>query len=128
MTTTTQRYPHATPEGVPIPLDVIKPYGTIRKAFTTAVSSVVTIAANVDVASFLTTEDCFVCFGGTAALGADGVTQANAIFIPKGGRITCAVISTTFTVIGVTASGNLYVQLIDKWAGLALQTKFTGGK
>lgn len=127
MANTTQRYPLATPDGVPIPLEVIRPLGAIRKAIALTVSTAVSIASNVEIASFYATVDCFVNFGGTASVSGDGVTQSNSIFIPAGSRITCAVMAVTFTVIGVTDVGFLYVQLIDNWAGLTLQTKFTGG-
>ena len=101
MANLTQRYPLATPDGVPIPLEVIRPYGIVKQAFTTTVSGNITLAAAVEIASFYATEDCIVRFGAAASNPADGVTLANAIFIPKGSRVTCAVMAVTFTVIAL---------------------------
>jgi hypothetical protein len=124
MPSTSQRYPLSTPDGASIPLDVIRSGGFIRKATALTVSASVSIPDSIEIVSFTATEDCLVCFGGTAAVAADGVLQANTVFVRKDSRVTVAPTANNFTVISYTASGYLYCQLIDKWAGLALQTQY----
>ena len=125
MASTTQRYPLSSPEGTPIPLAIIKPSGFIKKTFTTTVSGSITIPSAVEIISFLSTANCLISFGGTATAPSDGVNQVNILHVVKGMRVTAAPTATTFTVIGETSSGILYCQLIDKWAGLALQTQYS---
>lgn len=124
MSSKTQRYPLSTPDGIAIPFDVIRPIGFIRKATGLAVSGVVDIPEDCEIISFTATEDCLVCFGGTAIVAADGVLQPDTLFIQKGTRVTAAPTFPTFTVIALSAGGYLYCQLIDKWAGLALNTQY----
>lgn len=124
MSSTTQRYPLSTPDGIAIPFDVIRPTGFIRKAFDVTVSVAVAIPSDCEIISFTATEDCLVCFGGTAIIGADGALQADTVFIQKGTRVTVAPTAETFTVISYSVAGYLYCQLIDKWAGLALNTQY----
>ena len=125
MASTTQRYPLSSPDGDPIPLAVIRPLGLIKKTFTTTVSAAITIPDSVEILSFLATANCLISFGGTATAPVDGTNQANILHVVKGMRVTAAPTATTFTVIGETTSGILYCQLIDKWAGLALQTQYS---
>ncbi len=123
MANTTQRYPLATPDGRAIPLDVVKPVGFLQKAFTTAASGTLTLPSNVEVLSVFASADCYIQFGGTAAVPADGVVVTNLLYVPKNMRITAAPPATTFTVIGKTTSGTLNVQLLEKWAGLILDVQ-----
>lgn len=124
MSSKSQRYPLSTPDGIAIPFDVIRPYGFIRKATATAVSATVSIPDVTEIISFSATEDCIVCFGGTAIVASDGALQLNSVFIQKGTRVTVAPTFNTFTVISLSVAGYLYCQLIDKWAGLALETQY----
>jgi len=124
MSSTTQRYPLSTPDGIAIPFDVIRPIAFIRKAFDVTVSVSVAIPADCEIISFTATEDCLVCFGGTAIIGVDGAIQADTVFVQKGTRVTVAPTAASFTVISYAVAGYLYCQLIDKWAGLALQTQY----
>lgn len=124
MSSKSQRYPLSTPDGIAIPFDVIRPYAFIRKTTALAVSAVVNIPDAIEIISFAATEDCIVCFGGTAIVAPDATIQLNTVFIQKGTRVTVAPTANTFTVIATEAAGFLYCQLIDKWAGLALQTQY----
>jgi hypothetical protein len=124
MSSTTQRYPLSTPDGIAIPFDVIRPYAFIRKAVDLTVSAEVNIPDSIEIISFAATQDCLVCFGGNATIGADGALQLNHVFIQKNTRVTVAPTANKFTVIAYDAAGYLYCQLIDKWAGLALETQY----
>jgi hypothetical protein len=124
MPSTSQRYPLSTPDGIAIPLDVIRPHSFLAKTTALVVSAPVAIPSAVEIASFTATEDCLVCFGDTAIIAADGVLQPDTIFIQKGARVTVAPTASTFTVIAMSTPGYLYCQFIDKWAGLALETQY----
>lgn len=124
MPSTTQRYPLSTPDGKYIPLDVVRSAGYAIKSVNTSVSSPITIGENVEIISFSATEDMLVCFGGVAALPADAVVYADTVFIGRGQRVTVAATALTFTAIALTTAGILHCQLIDKWAGLGLQTQY----
>lgn len=118
-----QRYPLSTPEGVAIPLDIMRPYGYLRKGFSTVVSSNIPIPDELEIVLLYATEDCLVTFGGNAEASVDGIMQLNTVFIPKDMRICVAPTSTFFTVRGDALSGQLSVQFIDKWAGLVIQNR-----
>lgn len=125
MSSTSQRYPLSTPDGISIPLDVIKPYSYILKSVGTTVSAAINIPAAIEIISFAATEDTIICFGGTAVAPPDGTPQSNTLFVQKGTRVTVAPPANTFTVLALGTAGYLHCQLIDKWAGLALQTQYS---
>ncbi len=123
MPSTTKRYPLSTPDGSYIPLDVIKPNGLILLSHSAVVSASISIPEDIEIISFLSSTDCLVNFGGTASVPADGVLSQNTVLIPADMRISVAPTSTTFTVISYSDSGIISCQLIDKWAGLTLETQ-----
>jgi hypothetical protein len=125
MSSTSQRYPLSTPEGVAIPFEIIKPHSYLKKSFTAgSASSAVAVPADVEILIFSSNEDCIVKFGGTASVPADGVSQADVICVEKDVRIAVAPNADTFTIIGETVAGALRVQFIQKWAGLAVTTQY----
>lgn len=125
MPSTSQRYPLSTPDGVAIPLEILRPHSYVKKSFTSgAASAVVAVPGNVEIAILSADQDCLVCFGGTAAVPADNTNVASVIFVPQGVRVCVAPTADNFTVIGETASGSLRIQFVDKWAGLAVQTQY----
>ena len=125
MSSTSQRYPLSTPDGISIPLDVIKPHSYILKSVGATVSASIAVPAAIEIISFAATEDTVICFGGTAIVPPDGSPQANTLVVLKGTRVTIAPPASTFTVIALGTTGYLHCQFIDKWAGLALQTQYS---
>lgn len=123
MASETQRYPLAAPDGTAIPLEVFKPLSFMRKSFTTTVSGTLNVPAGCEIMSVMASADCFISFGGTAAVPPDGSAVANLVFLPKILRMTIAPPTDTFTVIGDGVSGNIHIQFIDKWASVLLQTQ-----
>lgn len=125
MASTTQRYPLSSPDGTPIPLEIMKPHSFLQKSFLTAsASSAVTVPTDVEILSITTTEDCILKFGGTATLPTDNVAIADAVLVEKYTRICIAPKAATFTLRGLTADGVANIQFVEKWAGLAVQTQY----
>lgn len=123
MPSTTQRYPLSSPDGKPIPLEIIKPHGYIRRGFTDISAVSVGLPAEVEILSLHSSWDCIISFSGDAEIPVDGVLLSQGIFLPKNMRITVAPTSTSLSVIGDSGSGTLHIQAIDKWVGLATQSQ-----
>ena len=123
MSSTTKRYPLSTPDGKPIPLDVVKPVGLVVLPFTAVVSAAIAVPSDNEIISFYATEDCYIQFGGVAAVPASGVYTANMLLVKKSFRLTVAPPSATFTVISAGTNGTLQAQFIDKWASVVLATQ-----
>lgn len=124
MSSTSQRYPLSTPDGISIPFDVIRPSGYMYVNTALTVSGNIAIPAGCEIISFTTTEDCIVRFGANASIPVSGAVLGDAVHIPREMRITVAPTAEFFTVIAEGTEGVLRCQLIDKWAGLALQTQY----
>ena len=123
MASTTKRYPLSSPNGQPIPLDVVKPLGFLKKSFSAVVSGDISIPPECELISITTTENCYIAFGGIAAVPADGVYVGSLLYAKKGLRMTVAPPADVFTVIRDTADGELQVQFLDKWASVTLATQ-----
>lgn len=123
MPSTTKRYPLSTPDGISIPLDVIRPNSFLLLDFTLVVSAAITVPTGVEIMSMTATEDCIINFGGNAVDPVSGTIYSGSICVERDQRVTVAPIATTFTVIGETASGVLRVNFIDNWAALTLTTQ-----
>lgn len=125
MSSTTQRYPLSSPDGTPIPLEIMKPHSFIQKSYLTASASTsIAVPTDVEIMSITVTEDCILKFNGTAILPTDGVAIADAVLVEKYTRICIAPKAATFTLIGLSADGVANIQFIEKWAGLAVQTQY----
>lgn len=131
MTDVAGRYPLSTAEGTPIPLEVIRPYGTVSKTFTAVgASSTVDVPATVDVFSVLSTEDCVIQFAASSASASalvDGVLTADAITIVANLLTTVSppIDKRNMSLRGLTASGSAYFNFYEKWAGLSLSPQST---
>lgn len=124
MTTEAERYPLSTQDGEAIPLEVIRPRSFLRKSFTSEeASAVLTIPDGVNLMVVSTDADCFIRFGTTASIPADGVLISDTLLLAREMQICVSPIADTFTIIGDTEAGTLNVQFIETWAGLSLETK-----
>lgn len=117
-------YPFATQDGQAIPLDIISPAGLIRKSFISAASSVVVLPEGYSVGVFYSSTDVLVSFGADHVTLADGAVSTDTMLVPAGTLVTAAFNSGNAYVKGLASSGDLYIQLIEKWAGLALNTQY----
>lgn len=123
MASTTKKYPLSTPDGISIPLDVIRPNSFMLINFTTVVSAEFTVPTGVEIMSIVATEDCVINFGGAPVLPVSGTLYTNSVSIERDQRLTVSPTASTFKVIGETASGTLRINFIDNWAALTLTTQ-----
>lgn len=119
-----QIYPFATQDGKAIPLDIIKSAGLLTKAYTTSVSTF-TVPEGKQVGVFLASSACLVR-PTTELPGAllDGTTYEDALLIPSDVAVASVVMPGTYYIKGLSVAGTLYLQFIEKWAGLALDKQF----
>ena len=121
MTTPIDAYPFATQDGKAIPLDILRPSGLYRLA----TGSLITLPEGSEVAAIH-------AIGGSALLGFGGsippelvleTYYPQALFVPAEGTV---IVRVPDLVVSVSASAatTVYVQLIAKWAGLALPAQY----
>lgn len=119
-----QVYPFATQDGKAIPLDIIRPAGLIQLAFNN--SSVVnfTLTDTYTEGIILATSACIIRQGSTIPSIVDGTFYQDMFLVYTDTLITVSLLPGIIYVKGLTGSGTLYLQLIEKWAGLALPKQF----
>ena len=117
-------YPFATQDGKAIPLDILSPSYLVRIAFTSAANTAITLPEDTQVAMFLATQAVIVSFDETIAVTSPTWQQASCLYIPKDGIVSSSVQALTIQIRGVAESGDLWIQTIKKWAGLALDRQY----
>lgn len=119
---TVGRYPQSTPGGEPIPFEIIRPLGLIKKSFSDVAASNVALPDGADFLVLRATEDCLIQFtiDTAAALPADGVHVAGLLFLGVGEvQVIDHNAATEFSVIRAGAdSGILYIQTCSKYADI----------
>jgi len=137
MATPRQVYPFATVDGKPIPLDIIKPSGLqIISVDDATGGSLVAPAEMIDpglVVVFMASDLCLVKIGDatppSAASFAAGALVEDCIIVPKNTLVTTWIKAET-AALGARAilgTVTLYVQYIERWAGLALPLQYRKG-
>lgn len=123
------RYPFSTADGKSIPLDIVRPYGSIKKTFVTGTSTAaLAVPDSVEVMAIMANADCIIQFAASSASASafsDGVLKADAYFIAAD---LLTVISPplgkkSFAIIGDSSSGTAIIQFLQKWAGLSLASQ-----
>lgn len=125
MTTPAGVYPFATQGGDSIPLDIIKPSGLLKKTSLASGSSSFVIPAGYSVGIFYCTEDAVVSFGADNTTLVEGTVSDETLFLPADAFVTSAFDAGTAYVRSISVNGILYLQLIEKWAGLGYNNQFT---
>ena len=119
-------YPFATQDGKAIPLDILKPSYLLLCAYTESAVATYTLPEDAQVAMFISAKDCLVSFeNDLTSIATDGTAYAKTLVIPGNTIVSSACSSLTMKVKGIAESGTLYVQLIEKWAGLALDRQYS---
>ena len=122
MTAPTQLYPFATQDGKAIPLDIIGPAALVVLANAESI----TLPAGYEVAAFhAVNNDAVVSFTEAPPGGGlvNGALYQNMLYVPRNGIVIAKLASLTLYVAAAT-DALLYVQLLEKWSGLALPTQF----
>lgn len=124
------RYPLATADGQAIPLDVVRPNSSVQLSLTTgAGSTALSLPASTEVMVILATKDCLIQFAASAAVATayvSGTLKADSFFIPANTLIVLSPIpeKTSFSMIALAEAGSAYINFLEKWAGMALQSQF----
>ncbi len=125
------RYPLSAADGTPIPLDIVRPHGTLTKTFATGASTAaLTVPATVDIMSVTPTEDVLVTFAASAASAAalsDGVMAASSMICMKDvtSILTPPVDKKSYALRGVSAAGTAVVNFFENWTGTSLASQIT---
>ncbi len=125
------RYPISTPTGEAIPLDVVRPVSALRKTFASgAATAAIALTSTIDVIIVYATQDMWVAFAASApvaAVPADGTLTADLFFVPAGMHMTISppIGKRSISLIGDTAAGIAYIQLLENWSALALSSQLT---
>lgn|SRR5574337_114699 len=120
-----QVYPFATQDGKSIPLDIIRPSGLIFRDFIAGTPLPITIPEGYPVAAIISDSACLIKFAGNIGTLIANTLYADLLLVPAGTIIISSVVAGNGAVQGLSAAGTVYIQLIEKWAGLALDKQFT---
>jgi hypothetical protein len=125
MTTPRGVYPFATQDGQAIPLDIIAPRSLMYQNFvSTGNGTAIVIPTASEVGTVFSTKDAILRFTDDLSILAADAEIPNALFIPANTIVTVALTPGTAYVLGIAEAGRLYLQVIDKWAGLGLPTQY----
>lgn len=131
MADVSNRYPLSTADGQYIPLDVVRPHGSLTKTFTAAGSTAaMDVPSTVDIMTFLCDQDCILQFAASSASAAamvDGTLKADAFFVYANTitNISPPIGKKSFALRGDSASGIAKINYLETWAGLSLQSQIT---
>lgn len=124
MSTPVGVYPFSTQDGKAIPLDIVNPAGLIFKSFVAGSGASFTIPAGKTVGVFFCNADAIISFGADMVSMAENTVHSKALLVPANTTLTTAFEAGTAYVRGISGSGIMYLQLIEKWAGLGLPTQY----
>ena len=119
-----EQYPFATQDGKAIPLDILKPLGLLILPFTTDAVASISLPESSAVAMMIASEACLISFDHSLVTVPTNEFLSKVLLVPYNNVVSCSIPSLDIKVRGVDANGTLYVQLIEKWAGLALARQY----
>ncbi len=114
-------YPFATASGDAIPNDVIRPKECYVVALSTSASTEFSLNASYKVVVLHSDVDCFIRFGGTAAIPSGSTPVNDSVFLPKNTLMTVAPAAMSISAITSAGTGSLRVTIVASWAGLGLE-------
>jgi len=127
MASTKQRYPLSSINGLPIPLDVIRPSGLIRVSYLEASASVAAaLPAGTELLLVRSTTDCFIKFANSSATKPTASVVADTLYLPAGEIQVISPMNLYYSVIGNTLDGELFLQVLETWMSVSLDTANRG--
>lgn len=112
-------YPYSTQNGIPIPLEIIKPLGVVTGAFTSGFSAL-TLPASCALCSILASEDMIIDFTNSMTTVVAGTFYTNVLYAPKGIIVIASIPTGTVKIKGLTLGGSFVIQALQKWSALSL--------
>lgn len=131
MTAAQKRYPLSTADGKSIPLDAVRPYSFLALGVTPGAGTAAKqLPAEVELFSVMATVDCYLRFYAVATVVGAMVTDTevlDTLFIPAGLHIVVSppIGKEFFSARALSAAGTLYMQFLESWTGLTLQSQIT---
>jgi hypothetical protein len=118
-------YPFSTRDGKVIPLDILRSKSIVFQDFTSILTANITIPVGSSVAYGYATEDCVLVLESSASIVfAPDTPITKGIFFPKDHVVVFAVSPGVSSIKGLTASGRIYLQIMEQWAGLGLDINY----
>ena len=124
MTAISEIYPYATQDGKAIPLDILKPSYLLALPFTADASASIALPAGAQVGMLISDVAAVVSFHAALTSLSGSYTLEKALIIPEKAIVSTVLLASPLYVRGVAESGTLYIQIIEKWAGLALDKQY----
>lgn len=117
-------YPFSTQDGKAIPLDILKTRGLLISTFDAVSDSLITIPEGSEIAVLFSSTDCLFSIGSAlGSLPADNSLKEKTFYIPASHAVTIVLEQGSSYVRGM-GTGVLYVQLIERWVGMGLDTNY----
>lgn len=127
MASTKQRYPLSTLAGQPIPLDVIRPSGLIKASYLAAsATAAVALPAGTELLLVRATTDCFIKFANSAATKPSSAITTDLLYLRRGEIQVVSPMALFYSVIGDTVNGDLFIQTLETWMSVSLDTANRG--
>lgn len=119
-----EAYPFATQDGKAIPLDILRP-SNFMYLDTIITSAAFTLPAGSKVATFLASENCLLRFDAAVPAIVSGTPITDCLFLPKNVIVISSVLSEKIHARTIAASSaSIFIQCIEKWAGLAMDSQY----
>jgi len=118
------RYPLSTPEGAFIPLDAVRPLGITVFPFGTGTFSSFPITGT-NLLRLSSLVDCYISYAvPTIPLNASGTANPQ-VFLLRGGipQVVSLLDLTQLAVMGVASAGTCYIEELEVWASLKLDSQ-----
>lgn len=124
MPTPVELYPFSTQDGKNIPLDIVKPLGTILFSMTTSFAACV-LPAKYNLSALFSTVAVYIDLTGTAVSApVSGVDNIGWLYLPANTVLIAELPTITAKIRAVSASGDLYITALQKYAALGLPRQF----
>ena len=128
--TTANLYPLSTINGTPIPLDILRPTGVLRKSFLfSGATTAEALPSTAGVIMLRSTKDCFIKFANSSATKPTSATPSvvvtDTLYLQKNEVQVVAPSLLYYSVIGDTEDGVLTIQFIETWSAVALPMQVT---
>ena len=119
-----QLYPFSTQDGKTVPLDIIKPAGLLVQSTALEVASFL-MPSYSQVSVIFSSTACLLRSEVTIPEIVSGESYPDLLFIPADIAMTVALLpDTTYYVKAIETPGVLYIQGIERWAGLGLDRQY----
>ena len=125
MTLPRELYPFSTQDGKAVPLEIIQPSAMVMLDVTTSYSTLA-LPDSLNLAAIFASCDCVIDLTGAATTLASGTLYNSMLFVPASTVVMAKLETVTAKIRAVSDSGTIFIQGVERWAGLNLTRQFTG--